>query len=157
MTPLNLKKLVTKVLDDHKAENITSINVTKTTSIADYMVICSATSMRHIKALSVHLISTCKEQGVRNLGAEGVDGQHDWALIDLGDVIVHIMLPAARECYDLEQLWKVTKLPAAPRTPAAKPRATSKTPRTPPAAKIKKPRAPSSAAKIKKPRVIKKK
>lgn len=109
MTPLQLKNLAIKILNEHKAEDITSINVGKLTSVTDYMIICSATSTRHIKALANHLITTCKENDVRPLGAEGIDGSHEWALIDLGDIIVHIMLAATRDFYSLEKLWQVSE------------------------------------------------
>lgn len=107
MTPLQLKNLITKTLNAHKAEEIVSINISKLTSIADYMVICSATSPRHIKALTNYIITTCKERNIRTLGSEGTDGMDEWALIDFGDVIVNIMLASTREFYNLEKLWQV--------------------------------------------------
>lgn len=105
MTPLQIKNLIKKTLDEHKAENIVSINVNKLTSVTDYIVVCSANSTRQVKALAEHVMVACKHQGIQPLGHEGTDGSDEWALIDLGDVVVHVMLETARTFYDLERLW----------------------------------------------------
>lgn len=104
LTSQQLKDLVLKVLEDHKAVNIITLDVRKQTSITDYMVICSGTSNRHVKALADNLVMKAKEHGAPPLGTEG-EREAEWILIDLVDVIIHIMLPQAREFYSLEKLW----------------------------------------------------
>lgn len=96
--------LITKSLDDLKATNITTLEVAHLTEVAERMVICNATSKRHVKALADKLSATAKAAGLMPLGQEG-DKDSDWTLVDLGSVIVHVMTPQAREFYDLEGLW----------------------------------------------------
>ncbi|MDE4518908.1 ribosome silencing factor [Moraxella catarrhalis] len=107
MTTLNLDQtltLVTKTLDDLKAKNITTLEIEHLTEIAERIVICEATSKRHVKALADKLGAATKEAGLMPLGREG-DKDSDWTLVDLGAVVVHIMTPQARAFYDLEGLW----------------------------------------------------
>jgi ribosome-associated protein len=101
-----LVKLVETELDQRKAINITTLDVRNKTSITDYMVIVSATSSRHAKSLCDYVIEKVKENGVQPLGVEGQLGS-DWILLDLGDVILHVMTGQAREFYQLEKLWSV--------------------------------------------------
>lgn len=96
--------LIHKSLDDLKAKNITTLQIEHLTEIAERIVICEATSKRHVKALADKLGTTVKAHGLMPLGREG-DKDSDWTLVDLGSVIVHIMTPSAREFYDLEGLW----------------------------------------------------
>lgn len=105
MTPIQLKKIVINVLEEHKAINIDVLDVRKISDVSDYLIICSATSARHIKALSDHIIEQVKKSGVKPIGYEGRKGEHGWALLDLVDVIVHIMTSEVREFYNLEKLW----------------------------------------------------
>ena len=101
-----LCRIAVKALEDHKAFDIKVLNVRKLTSITDRMVIASGTSTRQVSALSDKVIAAARERGIRPLGVEGVL-EGDWALIDLGDVVVHIMRPAIRDYYQLEKLWSV--------------------------------------------------
>ena len=99
--------LVINALEELKAKQITTLNVANLTSVADYMVIASGTSSRHLKSLADKVIEDIKASGELPLGSEGADGG-EWVLVDLGDILVHIMLPSAREYYDLERLWQVS-------------------------------------------------
>ncbi|MFG0721725.1 ribosome silencing factor [Pseudomonas sp. GLN_6] len=100
-----LVKLATAALEEIKAQDITTIDVRGKTSITDFMLIASGTSSRHVKSLVDNVLEKAKEQGVRPLGSEGLDSG-EWALLDLGDIVVHVMLPTARQFYDLERLWQ---------------------------------------------------
>ncbi|KXU34271.1 ribosome silencing factor RsfS [Ventosimonas gracilis] len=98
-------QLAQNALEDLKAQNIVSIDVRDKTSVTDYMLIASGTSSRQVKALAEHVLEKFKEQGVRPLGSEGLDGG-EWALLDMGDLLVHVMQAQTREFYDLERLWQ---------------------------------------------------
>jgi len=104
-----MKKIVLAALEDMKAKDISVIDVRGRTSITDYMVLASATSSRQVQSVAENLVSEIKSHGGRPLGVEGEPGS-DWLLVDLGDIVVHIMLPAAREYYDLERFWQTTSL-----------------------------------------------
>ena len=116
MTSDEVAKLVIAALEDVKAQDIVSINVREKTSVTDFMVIASGTSNRHVKSLVDNVLEKVKEQGVRPLGSEGLD-TGEWALLDLGDVVVHVMLPTARQFYDLERLWQGAELSRAQHSP----------------------------------------
>lgn len=96
--------LVTEGLDDLKAKNITVLAIDHLSEIAERIVICEATSKRHVKALADKIATKAKSQGLMPLGREG-DKDSDWTLVDLGAVIVHVMTADARKFYDLEGLW----------------------------------------------------
>ena len=100
----DIKNTIENILDDNKAQNITCINLKNKSYIADYMVIASGTSSRHLQALSEILVTKLKEHGVENCRIEGKDSS-DWKLVDAHDVIVHIFHPEKREFYDLEKMW----------------------------------------------------
>ena len=99
-----LKELVIEALDDLKAVNTVSLDVTDLTDVLDYMVVASGTSNRHVKSLADNVCMEAKKQGMRPIGVEGQDAG-EWVLVDFGDVVVHLMLPATRDFYDLERLW----------------------------------------------------
>ena len=101
---IDIKKNIEKILDDNKAQNITSIDLKNKSYIADYMVIASGTSSRHLQALSEILVIQLKKLGLNNCRIEGKDS-NDWKLVDAHDVIVHIFHPEKREFYDLEKMW----------------------------------------------------
>ena len=102
-----LKALVIDALDDIKGQDIVALDVQKQTDIADHMVVASGNTSRQIKALVDNVLQKAKAEGVQVLGVEGEESG-EWILVDLADVIVHVMLPAVREFYDLERLWSVS-------------------------------------------------
>jgi ribosome-associated protein len=102
-----LLSIVMMALEDLKGVDLKVIDVRDMTSITDRMVIVSGTSTRHIKALADNVTETAKRQGFRPLGVEGEQGA-EWVLIDLGDVVVHVMMPEIRAFYALEKLWSVS-------------------------------------------------
>jgi ribosome-associated protein len=102
-----LKAVILAALDDMKALDVKVLDVRDLTDIADYMVIASGTSDRHVRSVAQRVVEKAKEAGFRPHGLEGLkDG--DWVLIDLNEVIVHVMLPRVREFYGLEKLWDLT-------------------------------------------------
>ena len=100
----NLKEIVLKTLDSNKALDIVSIDLANKSSIADYMIIASGTSSRHIQALSEQVLEQFKNNGVINCKIEGLES-NDWKLIDGIDLIVHIFNPEKRKFYELEKMW----------------------------------------------------
>jgi ribosome-associated protein len=104
-----LVQLVISALEDLKAEDIRVLDVRHLTSVTDLMVIASGRSTRQVKALASNLVEKAKSQGVQPMGVEG-DNVGEWVLVDLVDVVVHIMLPEVRDFYNLEKLW--TTVPA---------------------------------------------
>tara|TARA_Y100001935_G_C16959370_1_gene338663 strand:- start:77 stop:424 length:348 start_codon:yes stop_codon:yes gene_type:complete len=104
MGVIDIKNIIEKILDDNKAKNITCIDLKNKSYIADYMVIASGTSSRHLQALSEILVAQLKRFGIENCRIEGKDS-NDWKLVDAQDVIVHIFHPEKREFYDLEKMW----------------------------------------------------
>ena len=98
------KKLVIDALEELKAVNPVTLDVTGMTDVMDYLVIASGTSSRHVKSLADNVCMEAKKQGLRPLGVEGEDAG-EWVLVDFGDIVVHVMLPATRDFYDLERLW----------------------------------------------------
>ena len=103
----SLKAVILGALDDMKALEVKVLDVRDLTDIADYMVIASGTSDRHVRSVAQRVVEKAKEAGFRPHGLEGLkDG--DWVLIDLNEVIVHVMLPRVREFYGLEKLWDLT-------------------------------------------------
>jgi len=100
----HLKDEIENILNDNKAIEVKSINLKNKTSIADFMIIASGNSSRHIQALSEIIISELKKKGIGNCRLEGRHS-NDWKLIDVTDIIVHIFHPEKRKFYDLERMW----------------------------------------------------
>jgi ribosome-associated protein len=109
VTPEALRDLVVDALEDRKGRDIVAMDVARATNITDFMVLASGTSNRHVKALVDQVIEAASARGNPPLGVEGRE-TFEWVLIDLGDVIVHVMQAQTREFYDLERLW--SDLPA---------------------------------------------
>jgi|TARA_X000000368_G_scaffold91181_1_gene69616 ribosome-associated protein len=99
-----LKNKIINSLEDIKAVNPIAIDVTRISSLTDFMVIASGTSNRHIAAMSEHVLEDLKETNISGIKIEGQGGD-DWVLVDAGDVVIHLMSADAREFYDLESLW----------------------------------------------------
>ena len=99
-----LKNEIENILSDNKAIEIRSINLKDKTSIADFMIVASGNSSRHIQALSEILLDALKKKGINNCRLEGKDSE-DWKLIDAIDIIIHIFHPKKRKFYNLERMW----------------------------------------------------
>ena len=104
MKIIDIKKNIEKILDNNKATNITAINLKNKSYIADYMIIASGTSSRHLQALSEILATELKKIGLEECRIEGRES-NDWKLVDANDIIIHIFHPEKREFYDLEKMW----------------------------------------------------
>lgn len=102
-----LQELVIDALEDFKALDIQQIDVSGQSPLTDLFVIASGSSLRHIKSMAENLIVKAKEAGCQPLGVEG-DRQSEWVLVDLNDIIVHLMLPQTRAFYNLEKLWEAS-------------------------------------------------
>lgn len=100
-----LVAFVIEKIEDMKGRDITKLNITEKSNFADFMVICSGNSNRHVKSIAQSVSTECRAEGVEPLGIEGND-IGEWSLVDLGDVIVHIMTDDTRDRYQLEQLWE---------------------------------------------------
>ena len=101
---------VRAAVEEIKAKDVVEIDVRGKTSVADHLVIASGTSTRHVKSIADEVIKFAKKLGAMPLGVEG-EREAEWVLVDLGDVIVHVMLPRVREFYALERLWTVGDRP----------------------------------------------
>ncbi|MGD8582682.1 MAG: ribosome silencing factor [Gammaproteobacteria bacterium] len=101
-----LRELVKQALDDLKAENIVELDVRDKTDVTDYIVVASGNSSRHVKSIASNVVMEAKKAGHPPIGVEG-EADGEWMLVDLADVVVHVMQPQIREFYDLENLWQV--------------------------------------------------
>lgn len=108
MTIDELKKLVIDALEDLKARDLLVLDVSEKTSVTDWLVIATGSSSRHVKSIANNVVTEAKQAGKAPLGIEG-ENDGEWILIDLGDVIVHVMQQQVREYYDLESLWSVAR------------------------------------------------
>jgi ribosome-associated protein len=99
-----IKNKIEIILDNNKANNIVSINLKKKSFIADYMIIASGTSSRHLQSLAQNLVTELKKIGIYNCRMEGNDS-NDWKLVDAIDIIIHLFHPEKRDFYDLEKMW----------------------------------------------------
>ena len=110
-------KLVEAYLDDDKAEDIAVIDLEGKTQIADYLVIATGTSQRHVGAMTDHIQRNLKTAGVKGIAIEGAP-QCDWVLVDAGDVIIHLFRPEVRDFYNLEKIWTAPEASTEPLTAA---------------------------------------
>ena len=99
-----LKTAIEKILNDNKAIDVSSIDLKDKSSVADYMIVASGTSSRHLQALSEMILEKLKKEGISNCRIEGKDS-NEWKLIDGIDIIVHIFNPEKRKFYNLEKMW----------------------------------------------------
>ncbi|RKZ35454.1 MAG: ribosome silencing factor [Gammaproteobacteria bacterium] len=113
MKSKELAELVTEALEDLKGVNIEVMDVSEMTSVTDYMLVASGRSARQVKALADNVISQAKSHGQQPLGVEGEEFG-EWILVDLGDVVVHVMQPEVRTFYQLERLWGASDSGARP-------------------------------------------
>ncbi|MBI6548371.1 ribosome silencing factor [Xenorhabdus lircayensis] len=99
-----LQQFVIDKLEDSKAQDIVSIDVRGKSSITDCMVICTGTSNRHLMSVADNLVDDCRQAGIMPMGVEG-QGISDWIVVDLGEIMVHVMQEDSRRMYELEKLW----------------------------------------------------
>jgi ribosome-associated protein len=105
-TLATLRRRVLAALEELKARDVREIDVRGRTSITDLLIVASGTSSRHVKSIANEVVKFAKRAGMLPLGVEG-DAEAEWVLVDLGDIVVHVMLPRVREFYGLERLWTV--------------------------------------------------
>jgi ribosome silencing factor RsfS/YbeB/iojap len=111
--PDRLRTIVLAALDDLKARDVREIDVRGKSSVTDLLVVASGTSSRHVKSIADEVVKKAKQAGLPPIGVEG-QREAEWVLVDLGDIVVHVMLPRTREFYGLERLWTVgDEMPAA--------------------------------------------
>lgn len=101
-----LSELVLNILDENSAQDTLTINISEKSSVADYMIVSSGRSNRHVGALADYVLRGLKDAGMKSLGVEGLEAS-DWVLIDAGDVILHLFRPEVRQFYNLEKIWSV--------------------------------------------------
>ncbi len=106
-TVQQLHQLVLSTLEELKAVDIKSVDVTGLSPLTDHFVVASGNSTRHVKSMADKLVQAAKAQGVQPLGVEG-EREAQWILVDLNDIIVHLMLPQARAFYNIEKLWEAS-------------------------------------------------
>lgn len=102
----NLQEIIVNALENIKGQDIVTLDVTELSDVMDTLVVASGTSNRQVKALADNVITEAKKAGYQPIGVEGMNSA-EWVLVDLGDIVVHVMLPATRAFYDLEKLWSL--------------------------------------------------
>lgn len=107
MTDKSLSETIVDALEDVKGIDILTVDVSEFTDVADQMVVATGSTRRQVQALADSVLENLSEAGIKAFGVEGKETA-EWVLIDYGDVVVHILLPEAREFYDLERLWTMT-------------------------------------------------
>ncbi len=137
-----LVKTVVAALEDMKAVNVKVLDVRRVTDVSDCMVLASGNSDRHVRSIADRVVERAREGGFRPMGVEG-ERDAEWVLVDLNDVIVHVMLPRVREFYGLEELWDAPPVAAKSRAKAGKPAAKKSFAGKKPAAGRKRPAAKS--------------
>lgn len=100
----DLNKLIINALDDLKGQDVVEMDVKELTDVMDTLIIVTGTSNRHVKSLASNVVDDLKKHNIRPLGIEGMESG-EWVLVDYGDTVVHVLLPASREFYELEKLW----------------------------------------------------
>lgn len=101
-----LQALVEDALDDLKAQDVVVMDVTELTDVTDTLIIATGTSARHVKSLAENVVEDAKKSDMRPLGTEGI-AAGEWALVDFGDLVVHVMQASTRDLYELEKLWSL--------------------------------------------------
>ena len=104
MQGTTLIEFVIDKIDDMKGRDVMTLDVKERSTITDTLIICSGNSKRHVQSIAEHVATEAKHAGLTDMGIEGMD-EGEWVLVDLGDVIVHVMQENAREFYQLEKLW----------------------------------------------------
>lgn len=104
ITPEDIRSLIETSLDDDKSQDMVTIDLAGKTSIADFMIVASGTSTRHVASMAQHVVEKLKKIGIDHVRVEGMT-QCDWVLIDCADVIVHLFRPEVRSFYNLEKMW----------------------------------------------------
>ncbi len=99
-----ISQMAVTALEDLKGKDIVCLDVTELSDVMDTLVIASGTSNRHVKSLANNVVEEGKDRGMRPIGVEGME-TGEWVLVDFGDTVVHVMMPSARDFYDLEKLW----------------------------------------------------
>jgi ribosome-associated protein len=104
LSPRQIADHAIQVLEDHKATDIRCLDVSHLTTLMDFMIVATGRSDRHVRSLGDALVESCQKDGIEVLGLEGKESA-EWLLVDLVDVVVHIMLPRTRDFYEIEKLW----------------------------------------------------
>jgi len=102
----NISEIIVNALEDVKGQDIVKIDVKELTDVMDVLIIATGTSNRHVKSLAENVVEDSKAAGNRPIGVEGMDAG-EWVLVDFGDVVLHVMLQATRDFYELEKLWSL--------------------------------------------------